>query len=326
MSASAEPMEQDPQPGGFDSDSDSDDDPIVKRIPIFYTPHFLSSLTLLQYPDRPPRPNTQHPLLPPSLRPGADPAPEPTRSRITARYKPKSQHLQVEVPLEREPERWSEFEAAKFGKGLPDKEREKDNKKGRGRKGKKDDEAEQEERLRQQEEKDAKRLDRMMFSSLTVPDVTNYLVGVVKDDALHLTPVTQTFQLRPNLEYLDQIVTNERRAKRDSQRKDDDDSDGEVSDAELKVEAAKAVQVSVKQSADLSGGGAFGPGGGGGGGGNGRAGASLFDPLRAMEGESWIDLEHYHAETPQSTIAFDHMFAQDTTPLSSKTKPKEYLN
>ena len=42
---------------------------------------------------------------------------------------------------------------------------------------------EQEARLREQEEKDARRLDRMMFSSLTVPDATNYLVGVVKDGA-----------------------------------------------------------------------------------------------------------------------------------------------
>lgn len=51
--------------------------------------------------------------------------------------------------------------------------------------------------------------------------------------------------------------------------------------------------MSVKQAADLSGGGAFGKPSGGG---NGRAGASLFEPLRAMEGESWIDLDHYHAE------------------------------
>lgn len=51
----------------------------------------------------------------------------------------------------------------------------------------------------------------------------------------------------------------------------------------------------MKQSADLSAGGAFGKAAGGGGG-NGRAGASLFEPLRAMEGEAWIDLEHYHAE------------------------------
>lgn len=182
MSSFLEPDEVPPTGPGQDEDSDEDDDPIVKRIPVFYTPRYLSSLTLLQYPDRPPRPNTQHPLLPPSLRPGADPAPDPARSRIAVRYKPKSQHLQLDIPIERDPERWSEIEAAKFAKGLPDKQREKE-KKGRGRKAKKDEEAEVEERLRLQEELDAKRLDKMTFSSLTVPDVTNYLVGVVKDGA-----------------------------------------------------------------------------------------------------------------------------------------------
>ena len=200
LSTMSDPMQEYREPAedvnsDLDAGDESDDDPIVKRIPVFYTPHYLSSLTLLQYPDRAPRPHTQHPLLPPSLRPGADPAPDPARSRISARYKPKSQHLQVEIPLERDPERWSEFEAAKFAKGLPEKEREKE-KKTRGRKAKKDEEAEQEARLRLQEERDARRLDRIMFSSLVVPDVTNYLVGVVKDGQSSPRRARRHFSLR----------------------------------------------------------------------------------------------------------------------------------
>lgn len=126
-------------------------------------------------------------------------------------------------------------------------------------------------------------------------------------DALHLTPVTQTYQLRPTLTYLDAIVATDRRAKRESKKNLDEDSDenAEVSDTELKKEAAKAVQVSVKQSLDSTNG----PGGGGFGkgplgGGNGRAGAGLFEPLRAMEGEAWIDLKHYHADVSFNTPIF----------------------
>ncbi|KAM0755980.1 hypothetical protein T439DRAFT_362041 [Meredithblackwellia eburnea MCA 4105] len=318
----------DEQDGSDDDDSD-DDDEVIQRLPVFYTPHFLSSLTLLQYPDRPPRPNTQHPLLPPSLRPDNiddddDNAEQlRKRSKIGVRYKPRSQHLELTVPLETTPARWSEMEAAKFAKGLPDPEgekAEKEKEKKRGRKRKEDPAEVEEERQRLQDERDARRLETMTFASLSVPDVTNYLVGVMKDDALHLTPVTQTYQLRPSLNYLDQIVVNERRAKREAQRKDDDDdSDAEVSDTELKAEAAKAVQVSIKQG---TAGGKMASSGGG----NGRAGAGLFQPLRMMEAESWVELEHLHAQTHQAEQAFEYMYAQKTQPLSSTTKPKEYLS
>lgn len=127
-----------------------------------------------------------------------------------------------------------------------------------------------------------------MLAELIVP--TYHL----STDRLHLSPVTQTYQLRPALTYLDHAVTLERRAKREA-AKEQDDSDPEVSDTELKKQEAKAVQVSVKQSADLSGGGAFGKSGASGGG-NGRAAASLFDPLRATDNESWIPLTHYNVE------------------------------
>jgi DNA-directed RNA polymerase-3 subunit RPC5 len=167
-----------------DEDDGDDDDPIVKRIPVYYTPHYLSSLTLLQYPDRPPRPHTQHPLLPPSLRPGADPEPNPERTKLKAKYNPKSQHLQVEVPIERDPERWNEESAKEFARGLPSKTETDDNKgKGKGRAKRMTEEREEAER-RAELERDARRLDSMHFGSLVVPDVTNYLVGVVKDGAL----------------------------------------------------------------------------------------------------------------------------------------------
>ncbi|KAI5480852.1 DNA-directed RNA polymerase III subunit RPC5-like protein [Pseudohyphozyma bogoriensis] len=306
-----------------DMDSDGDDDPIVKRLPVYYTPHYLSSLTLLQYPDRPPRPNTHHPLLPPSLRPAGSGDPG---AKISARYKPKSQHLEIEIPIERDPERWNEDDAKEFGRGMPEPEgkgKEKEKKKGRQRKV--TTEEEEEERKRLEEEREARRLDKIVLGSQAVPDVTNYLVGVVKDDSLHLTPLTSTFQLRPKLTYLDNIIVADRRAKREAHRNKDSDSDGEgeISDTELKKEAAKAVQVSVKQSeaSGAPGKAAIGPG-------NGRAGASLFEPLRAEEGESWIGLQHYHADTPQASLAFDHMFAQEenqSTQLKSITKPLEYL-
>ena len=121
-----------------------------------------------------------------------------------------------------------------------------------------------------------------------------------------MNPVTQTYQLRPYLNYLDNIISLDKATKTKSTKdatKDGDDSD---SDEESKAKLPnKAVQVSIKPSADLSGGGAFGKSGASGGG-NGRAGADLFDPLRNKEGEAWIKLEHYHVEVSLSLVALSH--------------------
>lgn len=323
-----------------DGDSSSDDelDPIVKRLPVYYTPHYLSSLALLQYPDRPPRPDTRHPLLPPTLRPNHDPPPESFRSKLAAKYKPNTQHLELNIPIERQPDRYNDEQAKLFAQGVLDEDKQDD---GTGKKRKKSKQQlheEQEERARKDEEKERRRLDHITYSASSVPDVTNYLVGVIKDgssslslparrsssltlllsldatDALHLSPVTQTYQLRPSLTYLDNLITLERRRKRD-QKDQDDDSEGDLSDAEIKKEEAKAVQVSVKQSAE---GAAAAAKPGAGGLSNGRAGASLFAPLRAEEGEAWIPLTHYHADVSfDGFLRFQRREKADFAPFSA---------
>lgn len=291
-----------------EEEDEDDDDPIIKTLPVYYSTSYLSSLTLLQYLDRPPRPDTTHPLLPHGMRPGGEIL-STERNKIKAKFKPNSQHLCIEVPIEKHDDRWNPDLAEKLGAGvrLDDDELE-------GGKGKK------KKKTQEEEEREAKGIpvERMEMSSLVVPDATNYVVGVIKDstyffyllslssadkpllhsDALHLSPVIQTYQLRPSLNYLDDLATLERRAKRNEALEAiSDDSDAEISETEQKKLINKAVQVSVKQSADLSGGGAFGGGkSGGSGGGNGRAGAALFEPLRRMEGEAWIKLTQYPVE------------------------------
>lgn len=156
------------------SDSESDNDPIVRRIPVFYTPQYLSSLTLLQYPDRPPRPHTSHPLLPPSLRPSSSTSSSKKKeAALVVKHKPRTAHLTLSVPIERHEDRWNEEVAQELAKGIAD-EPEEGAGKGKKRRG------EDEEQRRAQERED-RRLDRIEMSSITVPDVTNYLVGVLRD-------------------------------------------------------------------------------------------------------------------------------------------------
>lgn len=161
-------------------DSEDEDDPIVKRLPVYYTPHYLGSLTLLQFMDRQPLPQTVHPLLPPSLRPTASPAPKPSQSRITARYKPRSQHLEITVPTETLPERWNQEEAAVMGQGVvEEKAAEAVVEKKRGKK-------KAIVQLGDDDDEEKRILDHLIYSSHVVPDATNYLVGVVKDSQYSL--------------------------------------------------------------------------------------------------------------------------------------------
>ncbi|GJN91621.1 hypothetical protein Rhopal_004644-T1 [Rhodotorula paludigena] len=335
MAASSTPQQSDGSSEGSDDDEDEDDedddeDPIVRRLPVYYNPSFLESLCLLQYPDRPPHHDSAHPLLPPALRPDWSRDPSPSVGRLQAQYKPHTQHLEVTLPMERHAERWNDDHAKRYAEGVvEDRDRERERQleaknKGKGRRKRRDGAGEDEDEARYREEKESRRLDKMVYASSGVPEVTSYLIGVVKNDALHLNPVNQTLQLRPSLTYLDNLLALERRAKRAAQQAEDD-SDEEISDTELKKEqVAKAVQVQVKQQQQQQ------QGGGGGSGADTRGASALrsgglFAPMRAEEAESWKPLKHYHANTDAAEDAFQRMFAATDKKLKSATKPKEYL-
>jgi DNA-directed RNA polymerase-3 subunit RPC5 len=170
------------------SSSDNDDDPIEKELDVYYTPQFLSSLTLLQYPDRPPQPHTAHPLLPPPMRPKDEHNnTRPSQGKLQAKYKSNTQHLELTLPMEMNPQRWNEEQAKTFAQGVieeKDRQREKEQEK-KGRRKKRNDQDDEDER-RYREEKELRRLDKMVYASTEVPEVTSYLVGVIKDSTLIL--------------------------------------------------------------------------------------------------------------------------------------------
>lgn len=99
-----------------------------------------------------------------------------------------------------------------------------------------------------------------------------------------------------------------------------------MSDTELRAEVAKAVQVSVKQTAE--GGSAVAKGSANAFGGNGRADAGLFRPMREMEGEAWRALRHCDADSAEAEEAYEGLLVREDrmgAKLTSLTKPKEYL-
>lgn len=266
------------------------------------------SLTLLQYPFKSRNPGSSHPLLPPSLRP--DPVHNPNLQQpapIHAKYKPGVRSLRLDVPLETKigitENRFSDERAREFAKGLKDIQHHHQT----GGFNKKHHHATHEE--------ECDPLDKMALGSTLIPEQSNYAVGVLKrggsegdsdsdDDELHIVPLDQIMQMRPQLEYLDELdqmnSQADKQARREQGLESGDSSEGssneEVDEEALKkkllakkkseANEAKALQVSVVNSGgdgDRMGAGF-------------RSGGPLFAPLRAAEAESPINLIHYHSE------------------------------
>ncbi|EGG06686.1 uncharacterized protein MELLADRAFT_86458 [Melampsora larici-populina 98AG31] len=300
-----------------------DEDPIVKRMPLFLSSgpdfslpslaHFqpileeetkdansnqtkagpkkiINPLTLLQYPFKPHNPTTPHVLLPPSLRPESNS--NSTSGQIYAKFKPGVRHLNLEVPLETKlgtaEGRFSDERAREYAKGLPDKKAAvpgvRSNAFGR------DDELDP--------------LEKITLGSTFIPEQTNYFVGILKpgssedQDQLHLVPLGQTLQLRPSLDYLDRLAAINAQADKAAKREEgigsesEDDSGDEETEEMIKKKALakKKTEANEAKAIQVS---VAGPGdsdklGGG------RPGGGLFAPIRAAEAETPIPLTHYH--------------------------------
>lgn len=207
-----------------------------------------------------------------------------------ARYKPGVRHLALDVPLEvrqgTDEERFNDERARHFARGLPQSQKasSKGKRPARGHDFDDDD--------------DPDPLSRITLSSQSVPEQTHYVVGIRRDDEIHLVPLAQTLQLRPSLEYLDRLKelsaqenrAARRRAGQEADSSEDEegggDADGENGAKKAKKkdgpDTSRAIQVSIA-SAGVERGSA-------------RGGASLFAPLRAAEAESWVSLSHFHSE------------------------------
>lgn len=154
-------------------------------------------------------------------------------------------------------------------------------------------------------------------------------------DELHLTPLTQTVQLRPELSYLDNLAARMKREERMQRmqtdpRSDDSDSseDPDLPASEKKKKEpkapksqARAAQVTVKSEGGASGGRgmAFRDQA------SGRHDGTLFASLRAEEGEPWVALPHYTSATAESNELFEYCFAQQTDRINLLTKTTQHL-
>ncbi|KAK0549782.1 hypothetical protein OC846_003938 [Tilletia horrida] len=202
------------------------------------------------------------------------------------------------------------------------------------------------------------KLERTRLESLEIPaHYAETFVGVIRDGALHITPLDSTCHLRPTLHYLDALDDIEKQEKKRAraiaaqQAAAATASDMELSGLSSGGEESssrpapppssaagkKAVNLSVTMRGEAGESRQRGGGGPGGGGGGGRfgvssigAGADARDALMGAvwdaESERWVDLEWYDEETEEAAKFYDtHLFATNSRPLKNQTRQAEYV-
>ncbi|KAJ1974775.1 hypothetical protein H4R34_004592, partial [Dimargaris verticillata] len=150
---------------------------------------------------------------------------------------------------------------------------------------------------------------RTMASNL-LPTNTKYMVGVLRNNELHMTPVSKVAQMFPSLKYLDVISAKVKAA---NQRvTDDDDDDDSATSAPKPKPKARAVQVSVRTPAaeELA-----------------HLRKTSVSYLRQqIDEEKWEKLHYLESTSAESQEMYTQLFARSRQTLISSTTPSDFLD
>ncbi|ORY93190.1 DNA-directed RNA polymerase III subunit Rpc5 [Syncephalastrum racemosum] len=258
---------------------EDDDDEIVAEVPVYLNSSLAKNLYLFQYPLR--------------NAPFSD-----TNGPMAARLKPKANMVELDLPINTRSNNYSTERGEDFAMGLSeksvktiyDKQKEHDDEDIFGRSNKKEEEL----------------LDRMTLNSTEVPAQTNYLVGMLHEGGLHLTPVRSTVQMRPAFKYIDKMDEKYKAANKRIQdaEKMEDEKIGKQENTK-----AQAIQVSMK-----------------GGDNNTPARRNAYSmAVRNAEEEPWQAVVYYNERTSVAEAIGEQLYCTDKTPVRSGTTREEYL-
>ncbi|RIB06749.1 Sin-like protein conserved region-domain-containing protein [Gigaspora rosea] len=177
----------------LDEEEDNDPDKIMCEIPVYLSQKLTNKLFIVQHPVRP----RANPYI------GKNTPQE-------ARFKPHSQKLELDIPLQTTSQWYDRDRGAELALGLNDKEARTIY-----------------DRTWRLDQYDGL-LDKQTLQSTIVPPQSTYWMGAMKNNALHLTPVHATLQLRPGLKYHDKIDEKNRNANKKAQVLEEEDSINEL--------------------------------------------------------------------------------------------------
>ncbi|PWN51070.1 hypothetical protein IE53DRAFT_386587 [Violaceomyces palustris] len=325
----------DSQPGQMQGEGEDEAEPLpegmIASLPVYLSTSLLpsSKLSIFQYP------------IYPRERPLPVPASAASRGlKVTCRWRPVANRLEVELPLDVRDEVYNYEKGVEMGEGA-EMVRAKQAAQNEmynqasggggadGKSGSKREKKEKEaERLR---DSGPKKLDKSRLDSIEVPNATNYMVGVIRDQALHLTPLDSIVQLRPSMHYLDALDEAKEAEKRrdraaaagESISDEEDEADVPMSGPAKKKEEKKpaAQTLSVAMRADPNAKKPI-PGAG-----STEARDHLMAAQREADAERWLDIEWRHEWSDEAADVFQNqLFAQSKDPLECLTRPREYLD
>ncbi|KAG0310070.1 DNA-directed RNA polymerase III subunit RPC5 [Dissophora globulifera] len=247
-------------------------DELIKEIPVYLSQRLAKHLYLFQYPVR-------SASLPYTQGSG------PTKARI----KPISQLIELELPVDTSASQYNRERGEELALGMNDK----------ALRTALDDDLD--------DDGPKELLDRQILVSSLIPNATNYLAGILRNDEMHLTPFHGTVQLRPSFKYLDKIDEKHKQAT----KKVSEEENKELL-AKQRVEQeqkAKALQVQVRSAADSEARKANGP-----------------NKARLADEENWTKLDYYDVDQPTSDMIYDGMFCLHYEPLECLTTVGDYLD
>ncbi|KIS68987.1 uncharacterized protein UMAG_02966 [Mycosarcoma maydis] len=318
------------------------DSELVASLPVYLSKSLLgdSSLHVFQYPIYP----RDRPL----------PVPYSAAARglkVSSRWRPRANRVEVELPLDVREEVYNADRGIEFGAGaevLAQKQARADAAHG-GSTTSQAAVSSSKSRIKQEQDHEAqanrgpKKLEKIKLESTQVPNATEYMVGVIRDQALHLTRLESIVQLRPSMNYLDALDEAREAEKRrdraamagefDSDEEDEDEliemeAPGEGSSRsksakkDAKKPTAQTLSVALRTDPNAKKGGGMGIGGGG----SSEARDMLMAAQREADAERWIDLEWRDEGSHEAQQVFDtQLFASSKTALTCHTKPRDYL-
>ncbi|KAF9100631.1 hypothetical protein BGX27_000316 [Mortierella sp. AM989] len=247
-------------------------DELVKEIPVYLSQRLSKYLYLFQYPVR----AAALPYIQ-----GSGPS--------KARIKPISQLIELELPIDTNASQYNRERGEELALGMNDKALR------TALDGEPDDDENRE------------LLDKQTLVSSLIPNATNYLAGVLRNDEMHLTPFHGAVQLRPSFKYLDKIDEKQKQA---TKKVSDEENKELIAKQRAEQEQkAKALQVQVRSAADSEARKASGP-----------------NKARLADEESWTKLDYFDVDSTEADIIYDRMFASHVDDLECSTTVTEYLD
>ncbi|KAJ3241868.1 hypothetical protein HDU81_009730 [Chytriomyces hyalinus] len=242
-----------------DMDNDSDADPVVQEIPV-YLALGLDGLVLMQHPSS----RKNHPLS----------------TAVAMRCKPVAHRFEVEVPLSVHSDNYNIDMGERLGLGL-------DNEDILTAYDKRNPFGEEKRKLLEKQT--------LQSSLLPVSSGGQYLIGALRDDEFHLTPISATIQLRPALRYLDKILEKERVANAKIQQHELNLEQGVNADKKSAADLVeKGVNVSVRNVEDNP---------------EALRRAKDLDEEKRFALEEWVDLKLYDEDAPESQETYERLFS-----------------